>query len=348
MSEYQGEGVEKELVKPRIGITIGDINGIGPEVIMKTLTAQSLLDQAEITIYGHGKVLSYYKKELELNRFNFNQLKADQSARPGKFNVTNCWDEEFEITPGVENEAGGKYALASLKKVVEDLKNDRLDAVVTAPISKYNIQSDAFQFPGHTEYFTTQFEAKDSLMFLCNADMRVGVATGHIPLMQVKDKLTKEVITSKATLMLKSLKKDFGINKPRIAVLGLNPHAGEDGLLGSEEKELITPVINEFKDKGHLVFGPFPADGFFGMHSQSQFDGVLAMYHDQGLIPFKTLAFEDGVNFTAGLSIVRTSPDHGTAFGLAGKGKANEQSMRSALYMAIDIARQRIETKSEH
>jgi len=343
MSGNQGEREQKELTIPRIGISIGDINGIGPEVIMKACSTQALLKQATITVYGHGKVLSFYKKEMNINHFNFDQLKDGQDPRTGKLSVINCWEEELSIKPGEENEDGGKSALAALKNMVADLKEGKLDAVVTAPISKHNIQSEEFKFPGHTEYFTKNFGAKDSLMFLCNDRLRVGVATGHIPIMKIGEKLTKEVIISKTQLMLKSLKKDFGINKPKVAVLGLNPHAGEDGLLGNEEKELIKPIINEFKEKGDMVFGPYPADGFFGLHSQSKFDGVLAMYHDQGLIPFKTLAFEDGVNFTAGLSIIRTSPDHGTAFDIAGQGKADSQSMRSAIYMAIDIARKRLE-----
>jgi 4-hydroxythreonine-4-phosphate dehydrogenase len=342
MSHNQGGIVEKELISPKIGISIGDINGIGPEVIIKSCLSSTLLKQAQITVYGHGKVLSFYKNKLEINSFSFNQLKKDQIPRAGQLNVINCWEDDFEVKPGEANETGGKAALASLQQMVADLKSEKLDAVVTAPINKHNIQSDDFQFPGHTEYFTSTFGAPDSLMFLCNENLKVGVATGHIPLMKIKEKLTKEVLVSKTKLMLDSLKRDFGVTKPRVALLGLNPHAGEDGLLGSEEQELIIPVIKDFKDEGHLVFGPYPADGFFGMHHQSKFDGVLAMYHDQGLIPFKTIAFEDGVNFTAGLSIIRTSPDHGTAFNIAGEGIANEQSMRSAIYMAIDIARKRL------
>jgi len=344
MSQNQGGIVEKELISPRIGISIGDINGIGPEVIIKSCLSSNLLKQAQIIVYGHGKVLSFYKNKLAVNNFSFHQLKRDQSPKSGNLNVLNCWEDDFEIKPGEVNQTGGKAALAALQQMVADLKAEKLDAVVTAPINKHNIQSDDFQFPGHTEFFTSAFDAADSLMFLCNENLKVGVATGHIPLMKIKEKLTKDVLTSKTKLMLDSLKKDFGITKPRVALLGLNPHAGEDGLLGSEEQELITPVIKEFKDAGHLVFGPYPADGFFGMHHQSKFDGILAMYHDQGLIPFKTIAFEDGVNFTAGLSIIRTSPDHGTAFDIAGEGIANEQSMRSAIYMAIDIARKRLST----
>lgn len=324
---------------PTIGITIGDINGIGPEVIIKACQNNKLLQQTNLVVYGHGKVLSHYKKLLEMERFSFHQLREEEPLKKGRLNVINCWDYEFDIHPGEENETGGKTALASLKKAVEDLQSGKIQAVVTAPINKHNIQSDDFKFPGHTEFFTKSFGENDSLMFLCNHSLRVGVATGHIPLMSLKEKLTPAVLSSKVDLMLTSLKVDFGIKKPKIALLGLNPHAGEDGLLGHEENDLIKPVINAFKEKGHLVFGPYAADGFFGANNQDQFDGVLAMYHDQGLIPFKTIAFEDGVNFTAGLDIVRTSPDHGTAYGIAGKGSADEQSMRSAIYMAIDITR---------
>lgn len=332
---------EEGIYRPTIGITIGDINGIGPEVIIKTVAEQKLYDYATIVLYGHGKTFSHYKKILDANSFVFYQFNKGDHFNEKKANVVNCWDEDVEVKPGEENPLGGRCALAALKMAVEDLKNGVIDAVVTAPISKHNIQSDEFKFPGHTEFFTEVFGAKDSLMFLCNEHLRVGVATGHIPLMKIKEALTAERLKSKINLMLQSIKQDFGINKPKIAIMGLNPHAGEDGLLGSEEKELIIPVIKEFKEQGHLVFGPFPADGFFGNGSYSQFDGVLAMYHDQGLIPFKTLAFEDGVNFTAGLPIIRTSPDHGTAFGIAGKNEASPDSMRAALYLAIDIARQR-------
>ena len=232
-------------------------------------------------------------------------------------------------------------ALAALKKAVSDLKYGKIHGIVTGPVSKTNIRGKDFQFPGHTEFFTKQFEARDSLMLLCSDRLRIGVATGHIPLIQVKETLTKERVKRKLRLMLNALKNDFGLHKPKVAVLGINPHAGESGLLGKEETEIISPVINEFKVHRELVWGPYPADGFFGNGSYTGFDGILAMYHDQGLIPFKIMAFEEGVNFTAGLSIVRTSPDHGTAFNIAGKNQANEQSMRSAIYMTIDIIRNR-------
>ncbi len=333
--------MEENRQKPLIGITIGDINGIGPEVIIKSVLDTKIYAQADLIVYGHGKVLSFYKKNLNLDRFSFNQSNSPKQINHKRLNVINCWEEDFEVNPGVNDTKAGKFALKSLEKATDDLKEGLIDAVVTAPINKHNIQSDDFNFPGHTEYLTEKFEASESLMFLCNDHLRIGVATGHIPLMSVKDHLTPDLLKNKIRLMITSCKKDFGTQKPKIAILGLNPHAGEDGLLGSEEAELIAPVINEFKDKGELVFGPYPADGFFGNGSYKNFDAVLGMYHDQGLIPFKTIAFEDGVNFTAGLSVIRTSPDHGTAFNIAGKNVASEQSMRSAIYMATDIARQR-------
>lgn len=335
------EAEKDNRIKPIIGITIGDINGIGPEILIKSVENNKILSLATLVIYGHGKVLTHYKNILNTQSLSFHQAQSIKDIRHNKLNVINCWDQAFEVKVGTEAPEAGKFALAALIRASEDLKTESIHGVVTAPISKNNIQSDDFKFPGHTEYFTSTFEAKDSLMFLCNDNLRIGVATGHIPVSEIKEKLTKEVLKEKTSLMLKSLKKDFGIGKPRVAILGLNPHAGEDGLLGSEEKELISPLITEFKEKGNLVFGPYPADGFFGNASYAKFDGVLAMYHDQGLIPFKTIAFEDGVNFTAGLSIVRTSPDHGTAFNIAGKNIANEQSMRSAIYMAVDIIRNR-------
>ena len=332
---------EKKFI-PTLGVTIGDVNGIGPEVIIKIALNPKIFDFVNLVVYGHGKVLSHYKNLLQEEKFSFNQTNSADQIRFNKLNVINCV-EDIEVKPGEETKEAGALALAAINRATEDLKAGKIDGIVTAPINKNNIQSDEFKFPGHTEFFTEAFGEKESLMFLCGEELRIGVATGHISVAQIKEKLTGEVIWKKLNLMLKSLKKDFGINKPKIAVLGLNPHAGEDGLLGTEEIEVIKPVINEFKEKGELIFGPYPADGFFGNASQSKFDGVLAMYHDQGLIPFKTLAFENGVNFTAGLSIVRTSPDHGTAYNIAGKGMANEQSMRSAIYMAKDILATRIE-----
>lgn len=335
------ENNENSQSKPTLGITIGDINGIGPEVVMKCLMDQKLYNYVNIVVYAHGKILSHYKRLLEIEEFSFYQYRKGDRLNQRKANVVNCWEEHIEVKPGEENETGGKCALLSIQRAVQDLKEGFIDGVVTAPINKNNIQGSEFNFPGHTEYFTSEFEADDSLMFLCCERLKIGVATGHIPLMKVGEALTPELLKRKIQLMLKSLKKDFALNKPKVAVLGLNPHAGEGGLLGTEEKEKLAPVINEFKEKGNLVFGPYPADGFFGNNSHSKFDGILAMYHDQGLIPFKALAFEEGVNFTAGLSIVRTSPDHGTAYNIAGKNLANESSMRYAIFMAIDIIRAR-------
>jgi len=329
--------------KISIGISLGDINGIGPEVVIKTLTSIKAIKNVSIVIYGHGKVLSHYKKILNIEDFAFHQFKKGDHLNQQKANVINCWEDHIEVKPGEDNADGGRCALASLNKAVEDLKNGFIQGLVTAPINKHNIQSDEFKFPGHTEFLTQYFEAKDSLMFLCDENIRVGVTTGHIPLSEVSKNITKDILKSKINLMLNSIKKDFGVLKPKIAILGLNPHAGENGLLGKEEIEVILPVIKEFKEHGHLVFGPFPADGFFGNNSYKKYDGILGQYHDQGLTPFKTIAFEEGVNFTAGLSIVRASPDHGTAFDIAGKGLANESSFRAALYMTIDVIRNRRE-----
>lgn len=327
--------------KPIIGITIGDINGIGPEVIIKSLEDARILKQFTPVIYGNGKVISYYRKNMDRENFNFTQISTLEKVNHKSINVLNVWEETVEINPGKENETGGKYAIIALRKAIKDLKEGKIQAITTAPLSKELAQSDDFKFPGHTEYLTKEAGASDSLMFLVHEQLRVGVVTGHIPLKEISNKISKDAISSKLNLMIKSLQKDFGIKKPRIAVMGLNPHAGENGLLGVEEKNIITPVIEEFRNNHHLVSGPFPSDGFFGMASYKNYDGVLAMYHDQGLIPFKTLAFESGVNYTAGLSFIRTSPDHGTAFSIAGKGEADPTSFRNALYLACDIINER-------
>lgn len=333
----------EEQQKPVIGITIGDVNGIGPEVIIKVLEDSRLLKYITPVVYGSGKILSYYRKALNIKDFNYFQLKGDQEPNHKKLNVLNLWDETVNITMGQETEEGGKYAFLSIKHAVEDLKNGRLDAVVTAPINKHNIQSADFKFPGHTEYLTQQAEVKDSLMLLVDGNLRVGVVTGHIPINEVSEKITKESIDQKLQILEKSLKEDFGISKPKIAVLGLNPHAGDNGVIGHEDEEVIKPCINEWKEKGKLIFGPYPADGFFGNKQYTKFDAVLAMYHDQGLIPFKALSFASGVNYTAGLPFVRTSPDHGTAYNITGKNEADETSMREALYLALDIVKNRKE-----
>ena len=271
--------MEEQRQKPVIGISIGDINGVGPEVIIKSVLDSKIFAQADLVVYGHGKVLSFYKKSLNLDRFSFNQTESPKHLHHKKLNVINCWEDEFEVNPGADEKTAGSFALKSLIRATDDLKEDVIDAVVTAPVNKHNIQSDAFDFPGHTEFLTEKFEAKESLMFLCNEHLRIGVATGHIPLISLKEHLTADLIKEKIQLMIQSCKKDFGTQKPKIAVLGLNPHAGEDGLFGSEETELISPVINEFKEKGELVSGPYPADGFFGNGSYNKFDAILGMYH---------------------------------------------------------------------
>lgn len=338
---------KRKSTQPVIGISIGDINGIGPEVIIKALDDKRMMNQMTPIIYGSPKVLSFYRKELGYEQFNFMTIKDMDNIAYGKVNVITCWDDPLEVTPGKVTQAGGNAAWWSLKKAAEDLKAGLLDAIVTAPINKNNIQNEDFTFAGHTEFFTETFEAAESLMFLVQDEFRVGVVTGHIPLQAVSQQLTQDKIRRKLVIMENSLRYDFGKLKPRIAVLGLNPHAGEEGLLGPEEKETIQPVIQALKESGKLIFGPFPADGFFGAMLHQQFDAVLAMYHDQGLIPFKTLAFEKGVNFTAGLPVVRTSPDHGTAYDIAGKNQANAASMREALYLACDVLKNREENKVE-
>lgn len=333
----------EELYKPTIAITIGDVNSISPEVIIKALEDPRIIKLMTPVVYGSGKILSYYRKALNIRDFNYFQLKKLEELSDKKLNVLNLWEETVNITMGQSSEEAGKYAFISIKKAVEDAMEGKVDAIVTAPINKHNIQSEDFKFAGHTEYLAQEAGVKDSLMLLVDGDLRVGVVTGHIPIHEVSEKITPEKIDSKLDVLEKSLKEDFGIKKPRIAVLGLNPHAGDGGVIGNEEEEIIKPLIEKRKEKGKLVFGPFPADGFFGNQQYKNFDAVLAMYHDQGLIPFKTLAFSNGVNFTAGLPFVRTSPDHGTAYDLTGKGLADETSMRQALFLAIDIIKNRKE-----
>lgn len=334
--------------KIKIGISLGDFNGIGPEVIVKTLADNRILNFCNPVIYGSGQIVNKMRKSLALENFSFQQYRSAEALENKRVNVVNCWDEDFELTPGKPTPESGRAALRSLQAACQDLKNGLIDGLVTAPIDKDNIQAEDFSFPGHTEFLTSYFDSPESLMFLVSEKLRVATATGHVPLKDVPAKLTQELLLVKLTLLLNSLQKDFGIQKPRVAVLGLNPHAGEKGLLGNEEAEIIIPALNQLKNKGHLIFGPFPADGFFGTGHYRQVDAVLSMYHDQGLIPFKTLAFETGVNFTAGLPIVRTSPDHGTAYDIAGKNLANETSFREALFLACDIIRKRTAVPINH
>lgn len=323
--------------KPLIGISIGDINGVGPEVTMKALSDTRAIKTFTPVIYAHGKAMTFYRKLLNLDDFNFMQIKDVSEVNHKKINVINVADECPEIIPGVETVEAGKLALAALDQAIEDLKAKHIDALVTAPLNKNNINPPDFKFVGHTEYLANAFGSNKSLMFMVTEGIKVGLVTGHMPLREVAQNITPAKIKEKLEMMIQSLQFDFGIQKPKIAVLGLNPHAGEDGLLGKEELDIIRPVIQDFKNKGVMVFGPYPADGFFGMMHQQKFDGVLAMYHDQGLVPFKALAFDNGVNFTAGLPVIRTSPDHGTAYNIAGKNMAHEGSMRAALFQAYDI-----------
>jgi 4-hydroxythreonine-4-phosphate dehydrogenase len=333
--------------KPRIGITLGDPNGVGPEVVIKAIADNRLLSLITPVLYGSAKAVSFYKKQLNIEDFNYTQVRNKGQFAPKSVNVVNCWEENLEFIPGKASREGGKAALAALQQASSDLKEGVIDAMVTGPIDKQTIHSDEFPFKGHTEFLTEYFGAQDSLMFLVSDQLRVAVVTEHIPVKDIAAAITKERIESKIKLMEHSLRKDFGITKPRIAVLGLNPHAGDNGLLGAEEEQIIKPLVADLKNKGKLVYGPFPADGFFATGSHTKFDGILAMYHDQGLVPFKTIAFESGVNFTAGLPIVRTSPDHGTGYSIAGKNTANETSMREAIYRACEIFKHRTEQSTE-
>ncbi|MFZ9045834.1 MAG: 4-hydroxythreonine-4-phosphate dehydrogenase PdxA [Cyclobacteriaceae bacterium] len=337
---------QRNTTKPIIGISIGDMNGIGPEVTIGALSDTRMLKSFVPVIYASGGLISYYRKQMKTEQFSYHQCENINDIHLKKINVINCWTERVEIQPGSGNEESGKYARVSLAAATEDLKAGKLDGMVTAPLSKEFVKNDEFDFPGHTEYLTKVFEASDSLMLMILGELRVGVVTGHIPLKEVSHKLTKELVQSKTEILLQSLMNDFVIKKPKIALLGLNPHAGENGILGSEDDGIIVPVIEEFKKKGNLVMGPFPADGFFGSGQFRNFDGVLAMYHDQGLIPFKTLTGGEGVNFTAGINKIRTSPAHGTAYNLAGKNVADVTSMRNALFAAIYLARNKMQEEA--
>ncbi|CAG5016542.1 D-threonate 4-phosphate dehydrogenase [Dyadobacter sp. CECT 9275] len=333
---------EQGTDKPVIGISLGDYNGIGPEVILKALEGNQLAKLCTPVIYGSLRVLNQYRNLLGMKEWSLHGIQKPEQANPKLTNVITCWhDHQTEAAPGQITPEAGQSSLASLKRAVDDLKAGKIKALVTGPINKDNIQSPEFKFPGHTEFLAESFAVEDALMFMVAGDLRVGVLTGHIPLGRVRSQVTAEKLTHKIAQMLKSLKSDFGIQKPRLAVLGLNPHAGENGLLGTEENEIIKPVLQTFLEKGQLVFGPFPADGFFAAGTYKQYDAVLAMYHDQGLIPFKTLAFNEGVNFTAGLPAVRTSPDHGTAYNIAGKNIAEPGSLLQAIYLACDVAKYR-------
>ncbi|MBK8806931.1 MAG: 4-hydroxythreonine-4-phosphate dehydrogenase PdxA [Bacteroidales bacterium] len=321
----------------RIGITQGDINGIGYEVILKVLADSRVFDDRTFIIYGSSKVAAFHKKTLNIETANLNLVKSAREAQSKKANIINCVDNNIRVEIGLSTSAAGQASIAALNCAVSDLKDNLIDVIVTAPINKKNINDEGFNFPGHTEFFASQFNAKDHLMLLVSDTIRAGVVTGHVPISEVPGLLTSKLIEDKIMILNSTLIQDFGIRKPRIAVLGLNPHAGDQGLLGKEEIDVIKPAIDAVKNKNIFAFGPFPADGFLGSLEYLKYDAVLGMYHDQLLIPFKVLAFDDGVNYTAGLSIIRTSPDHGTGFEIAGQNKASENSMRAAIDLAEDI-----------
>ena len=327
----------------KIGISQGDINGISYEIIIKTLLDNRILEFFTPIIYGSPKIFAYHRKALKINNFSLNNIKRIEDINPKRANIINCVDDDIRVELGKSTAMGGRASLSSLNRVVDDLRNGNLNILVTAPINKDNIQSDSFKFPGHTEYLKNKFNVDEVLMLLVSDKLRVGVVTGHIPVKDIASSITKEAILKKLKILNKSLIEDFGISKPKIAVLGLNPHSGDNGLIGKEEIETIIPAIDTARKEGILALGPYPADGLFGSKDFTEFDAVLAMYHDQGLAPFKALSFTSGVNYTAGLPIVRTSPAHGTAYELAGKNMASEDSFRQAIYLALDIYRNREE-----
>ncbi len=323
--------------KPLIGISCGDLNGIGIELIIKTFADNRILEQCTPVIFASNKSINFYKKSVPDCHINYQSTRDFNRLNAKQVNLFNCWEEEVAINPGQLNETGGKYAAISLQSAVAALKQKQIDGLVTAPIHKKNIQSAEFNFTGHTPYLQHIFGVNEVVMMLCAGNFRVALLTEHIPVSEIARYVTKEKIISKLAALNQSLQKDFGIDKPRIAVLGLNPHAGDEGLIGTEEENIIKPAIKEAKNNNMLVVGPYSADAFFARRSFDRFDAVLALYHDQGLIPFKSLASGEGVNFTAGLPAVRTSPDHGVAFDIAGKGKADPSSFMAAIFECIDI-----------
>lgn len=327
--------------KPVIGISCGDLNGIGLELIIKAFSDNRLLDLCTPVIFASNKVVNFYRKSISEINFNYQSTKEYNRLNNKQVNVFNCWEEEVAINPGQLEDAAGKYAILSLQTAVAALKQQQIDGLVTAPIHKKNIQSADFNYTGHTPYLKEAFGVNDVVMMLCAGNFRVALVTEHVPVKDIAQYITKENILSKLTIIHKSLQRDFGIDRPRIAVLGLNPHAGDEGLVGKEEETIIKPAIKEAKNNNMLVVGPFSADAFFARRQYEKFDAVLAMYHDQGLIPFKALASGEGVNYTAGLPVVRTSPDHGVAFDIAGKDKADTSSFLTSVFECIDIIQQR-------
>lgn len=331
------ERIRTDAERIKVGISHGDLNGIGYEIIMKTFQDPRMLETITPVIYGSSKVASYHRKTLNISEINFNLVKNAASAVSRRMNIVNITHDEVKIDLGKSTEIAGQLALSALDAAVHDLKGKHIDVLVTAPINKKNMQSANFKFPGHSEYLTDQFKCADYLMLMVAGRLRVGVVTAHIPLKDVPAAITKELILSKIELMNQSLTRDFAIRKPKIAVLGLNPHAGDQGVIGTEEAQVISPAIEQAWNRNIIVYGPYSADGFFGSNSFMKFDGILAMYHDQGLIPFKALAYDTGVNFTAGLPFVRTSPAHGTAYEISGTNSASPGSFREAVFLAAEI-----------
>jgi 4-hydroxythreonine-4-phosphate dehydrogenase len=331
----------KEL--PVVGISIGDYNGIGPEVVLKAFSDNRLFDQCVAVVYASPKIIHHYKHLLQLDKLQHQVLKSkDPKLLSNKgLNIVNCLDDEFEIQPGEDTPAAGKAAITLLDEAMADLKSGYIDVLVTAPLNKHNIKIEGVEFTGHTEYITRYFNVQESMMFLVDDTLRVGLVTNHIPIKDVVEKLNAKLILQKLEIMHHCLERDFAIERPKIAVLGLNPHAGDNGLIGKEEKEIIIPAIHKAQEAKIMAFGPYPADGFFGSGAFKKFDAVLAMYHDQGLVAFKSMGFGNGVNYTAGLPVIRTSPDHGTAYDIAGKGLADENSLREAIFTGIDALRAR-------
>ena len=328
------------VTRPVIGITCGDINGIGTELIIKTLSDHRILEHCTPVIFGSNKLINFYKKSVPEANFSYQSIKEFQKLNTRQVNVFNCWEEDINITPGQLTDLGGKYAVISLLAAADAMKQGNIHGIVTAPIHKKNVRSENFNFTGHTPFFQAFAGSDDVLMLLYSENIRIALATEHVPVVNIGEKITRENLLSKINLLHSSLRRDFGIDKPKIAVLGLNPHAGDEGLIGKEEEAIIKPAIKDAR-KDKLVFGPYSADAFFARRSYLQFDAVLAMYHDQGLIPFKTIAIGEGVNFSAGLPFVRTSPDHGTAFDIAGKNKADETSFTAALFECIQLLQNR-------
>lgn len=324
-----------------VGISIGDLNGIGSEVILKTFEDTRMLELCTPVIFANVKIVSFLKKELKLDVAIHGIDKLEQLV-VGKINVLNVWREGVNLEFGKNDDVVGGYAIKSFVAATKALKEGLVDVLVTAPINKYNIQSEEFKFPGHTDYLDKELEG-DALMLMVHDDLRVGLLTDHVPVNEVAKHLNEKLISSKIKTIIQTLKQDFEIEKPKVAVLGLNPHSGDNGVIGQEEEKIIKPVLKKLFEAGNMVFGPFPADGFFGSAQYEKYDAVIATYHDQGLIPFKTLSFGNGVNYTAGLNKIRTSPDHGTAYEIAGKGVANHESFKEAVYLAIDIYNKRNE-----